>query len=204
MAFQRVGCISCLLVLILSLRPIEAQKTEAGVSSVGVEEGRKDSLLIYGEGFAFTVKEPLEWRGDIEAAQEYGANIVFFPEAAESKFADVKIRLRVTQKVDENTAADLEADREGYRREHPKVKFGELNVRHPQYGTFSELFFEPGSFYEYVSYLNPGPKYGVILSVSMSKASSAATKIELEAYEKVLGSVMIVSDSLKTIKEPGR
>jgi hypothetical protein len=199
MTFQRAGCISCLLILALALRPVEAQKTEA----VGAAEERKDALLVYGEGFAFSVKEPRGWRGDIEAAQKYGANIVFFPEAAGSRSANVTIRLRVSQKVDENTAADLEADRDTYRREHPKVQFGELRIRHPQYGTFSELFFQPSAFYEYVSYLNPGPKYGIILSVAMSKARSAATESELEAYEAVLDSVTVVSDSLDVIKRPG-
>lgn len=75
MAYQRVGCISCLLILALALRPVEAQKTEVG-ASMGAEEHRKDALLVYGEGFAFSVKEPHGWRGDIEAAQKYGANIV--------------------------------------------------------------------------------------------------------------------------------
>jgi hypothetical protein len=199
MTFQKAGCLSCFLLLALALRPVEAQETEA----VGAEEGRKDALLVYGEGFAFSVKEPRGWRGDIEAAQKYGANIVFFPEAAESRSANVTIRLRVSQKVDENTAADLEADRDAYRREHPQVQFGELRSRHLRYETFSALFYQPGTFYEYVSYLNPGPKYGIILSVAMSKVRSSATESELEAYEMVLDSVTVVSDSLDVIKRPG-
>jgi hypothetical protein len=65
------------------------------------------------------------------------------------------------------------------------------------------LFYQPGTFYEYVSYLNPGPKYGIILSVAMSKVRSSATESELEAYEMVLDSVKVVSDSLDVIKRPG-
>ncbi|MEA2562944.1 MAG: hypothetical protein QOH06_4448 [Acidobacteriota bacterium] len=197
---RAIACI--VFVLALALRPVEAQKAGVGASVGGTEE-RKDALLVYGEGFAFSVKEPWGWRGDIEAARKYGANIVFFPEAAESRSAEVTIRLRVNDKVDENTASDLEADRDSYKSEYPKVQFGKLDVRHPQYGTFSELFFQPGAFYEYVSYLNPGPKSKISISVAMSKARSAATKNELEAYEMVLGSLTVLSDSLEVIQKPG-
>lgn len=202
MAFQRVGYVSCLLILALALRPAEAQKIEVGASA-GAKGDRKDVLLVYGQGFAFSVKEPHGWKGDIEAAKKYEANIVFLPEAAESRSADVTIRLRVNPKVDENTAADLEADRSAYRQEYQKVQFGELRIRHPQYRTFSELFFQPGTFYEYVAYLNPGPKYKVTLSVAMSKARLAATESELEAYKAVLGSVRVISDSLHVIEKSG-
>jgi len=159
-------------------------------------------MLVYGDGFAFAVKEPPGWKGDCEIARKYGVNIVFLPEAAESKSADVTIRVRVNDKTDEDTAADLQADRDTYKREYPQVQFDELAVSHPQYATFSEVFFLPGSFYEYVAYVNPGPKHHLLLSVAMSKARSAATPAELEAFRKVLGSLQVLSDSLKVVK-PG-
>ena len=31
-----------------------------------------------------------------------------------------------------------------------------LDVKHPQYATYAKLFSQPGGFYQYVAYLNPG------------------------------------------------
>ena len=36
-----------------------------------------DSLLVYGEGFAFSVKEPEGWIGDTEHAGMYQANALY-------------------------------------------------------------------------------------------------------------------------------
>jgi len=35
------------------------------------------SLIVYGDGFMFSVKEPDGWNGDTDKAAEYYANIVF-------------------------------------------------------------------------------------------------------------------------------
>jgi hypothetical protein len=161
--------------------------------SLAQEKPQKDVLLISGDGFAFAVKEPPGWRGDTEAgAAKYQSNVVFFPNAAESKAADVTIRVRLNDKADENTAADLQADMDGYRKQYPRVQFGEVATRHADYATFAKLFFQPGSFYEYTAYLNPGPKHPFTLSVVMSKAKSAATPAELATYETVLKSLKVL------------
>ena len=151
-----------------------------------------DSLLVYGEGFAFGVKEPAGWRSDTEAeAAKLHANIVFFPSAG-PKAGEVSIRVRVNAKVDEDTIKDLQADMEGYRKEYPKIQFEEIPFKHAEYATFAKLFVQPGELYEYTAYLNPGPRYPFNLSVALSKEKSAATADELAAYETVLKSLKVV------------
>lgn len=153
-----------------------------------------DALLVYGEGFAFGVKEPAGWRSDTEAeAAKLHVNIVFFPGVAGPKAGEVNIRVRVNEKTDEDTIKDLQADMEGYRKEYPKIQLEEIPFKHAEYATFAKLFVQPGDFYEYTAYLNPGPQYPYTLSVALSKGKSAATPAELAAYETVLKSLKVVA-----------
>jgi hypothetical protein len=156
-------------------------------------EPQSSALLISGEGFSFMVQEPPGWKGDTDRARQYGVSVVFFPSLAASKAADVTIRVRVDEKSHENLAEDLTADLKGLRRQYPEIQSRDLEVRHPGYATFPRLFYKPGSFFEYVAYLNPGPRYPFSLEVAMSKAKSAASPGELAAFESVLKSITVLS-----------
>ena len=151
------------------------------------------ALLISGEGFSFMVQEPPGWTGDTDRARQYGVSAVFFPSLAASKAADVTIRIRVDEKSHENLAEDLAADLKGLRQQYPEIQFRDLEIKHPGYATFPRLFYQTGSFFEYVAYLNPGPQYPFSLEVAMSKAKSAASPGELAAFESVLKSITVLS-----------
>jgi hypothetical protein len=149
-----------------------------------------DSILVYGQDFVFSLKEPQGWRCTCgPEATEYGVNAILFPSAAESRARHVQIRVRVNEKVDENTAEDLNADMREYKKKYPKVEFAPLDIAHPEYRTYGKVFELPNDFYEYVAYLNPGPGSSYTLSVAMSKEKAPATSEELAAYTKVLKSL---------------
>jgi hypothetical protein len=156
-------------------------------------EPQSSALLISGEGFSFMVQEPTGWTGDTDRARQYGVSVVFFPTLPASKAADVTIRVRVDEKSHENLAEDLTADLKGLRQQYPEIQSRDLEVKHPGYATFPRLFYKPGSFFEYVAYLNPGPQYPFSLEVAMSKAKSAASPGELAAFESVLKSITVLS-----------
>ncbi|HEV7507692.1 MAG TPA: hypothetical protein VGS07_22600 [Thermoanaerobaculia bacterium] len=149
--------------------------------------------MISGDGFSFMIQEPQGWTGDTDRARQYGVSVVFFPSLAESKAADVTIRVRVDEKTNENLAEDLKADLNGLRRQYPELQSQDLDVKHPAYVTFPKLFYKPGSFFEYVTYLNPGPQFPFSVSVAMSKAKSAASPGELGAFESVVKSITVLS-----------
>ena len=151
--------------------------------------GRAESLVVYGDKWAFTVEEPAGWHGDTETAPKFQVNVVFYPGSPESRTDDVTIRVRVGKKHDENIAEDLKADMDGYRREYPKVEFENLPISHLTYPTVASVFFWKDHFFEYVAYLNPGKEFPYILSVAMSKANSRASREELAAFDKVLQSI---------------
>ena len=151
---------------------------------------KTDRLLVYGENFAFGVKEPEGWRGDTgELANSYHVNIVFVPigEAVDAK--GITIRVRVNSKVDENTIEDLKYDMAQYKKDYPKAQFGDLSISHPEYKTFAELVYVPRQFFEYVAYVNPGPRPKFTFSVAMSKKVTEATPDELKAFQTVLQSL---------------
>jgi len=150
-----------------------------------------DGLLVYGKDWGFMVAEPRGWHGDTgQLAARYQTNIVFVPEAAASRKADVTIRVRVNKKADEEIAKDMEVDMAEYKRQYPAVTFSELKVEHPKYPLVSQLFAVRGEFAEYVTYLNPGKEYPFILSVALSKAKDEASPDELAAYREVVASLV--------------
>ena len=160
-------------------------------------EPKRDSLIVYGDKFSFAVKEPTGWIGDTEAAARFDANIVFHLSSETIENAGALIRVRLSSKADENTAADLKDDMDGYRKQYPKVEFQKIAVSHPTYPVFSKLFMVPNGFYEYVVYLNPGRKVPYLFSVSMNKQKNRATPDEFAAFQQVVASISFLTTEVK-------
>ena len=152
-----------------------------------------DNLIVYGEGFGFTVKEPSGWIGDTQRAGQFQANVIFYPRGANLESSNTPIiRVLVARKVDEDTATDLAHDMKGYQAQYKDVKFKDIKVAHPTYRPFAKLFYAPGRFFEYVTYLNPGVGKPQLLSVSMNKQQSEATESEFSAYTRVIASLQLL------------
>jgi hypothetical protein len=151
-----------------------------------------DQLLVYGHNFMFGVKEPAGWTGDTTNAQSYEANVVLHEsgQASDSWFG--LIRIRVNSKVNENTSADMAEDMRGYKAQFPNVQFKDLSVANPRYVCVAKLFYIPGESYEYVTYVNPGPKKPILFSVSMNMQKSEASAKELEAYKLAIQSLTLL------------
>jgi len=151
---------------------------------------KMDRLVVYGDGFAFGVKEPEGWHGDTtENVERYGANVLFYRPGVDPGKPEGVIRVRISKKADEDTAADLKADMDGYRKQFPKVEFRELSVFHPQYRVLAKEFTVPGEFHEYVAYVNPGPRLQYIFSVALNTGATPATDAELAALRTVIASL---------------
>ena len=151
-----------------------------------------DALLVYGEGFVFSVKEPAGWVGDIEGAKNFSANIIFYPAGKLHDPTQAVIRVLIVDKMDENTQEDLSHDMNGYKNQYPGIKFKDISISHPMYRTFPKLFTVPGQFYEYVSYVNPGPNKKQMFSVSMNKQKEEATRNELAIYQQIISSLQLM------------
>lgn len=151
-----------------------------------------DSLVVYGDGFMFSAKEPQGWKGDTKNANKYGANIIFYPASQRFESATTVIRILVTAKTDENIKEDLAADMSQYRKQYAGIRFADLTIIHPTYVTFPKLFTVPGDFYEYVTYINPGPKSKLMFSVSMNKQKVEASADDLAKYQEIISSLLMM------------
>lgn len=151
-----------------------------------------DALIVYGEGFAFSVKEPSGWKGDTANANHFSANIIFYPATQTSETANTIIRVLITDKTDENINQDVEHDMGEYRAKYPKIIFRDVAASHPQYQVYPKLFTVPDSFYEYVAYVNPGPAKRLMFSVSMNKQGKDASVLELDTYRKIIASLQML------------
>jgi hypothetical protein len=151
-----------------------------------------DGLLVDGAGFRFGVREPTGWRGSTGEAQELSANVVFYREGESASNAVALFRVRLDQKMDEDIAADLGADMDGYRSQYEGVEFRDLVIKHPTYKVAAKLFTVPGQFYEYVAYVNPGRGRPWVFAVSLNKQRVEATAGELAAFRKMIASLRLL------------
>ena len=150
---------------------------------------KPDSLLIHGDNFTLSAKEPQGWKGDSTNAVFSRVNLVFYRNNENIQNAKTLIRVLVTKKTDENIAEDLNYDMEEYRKQYPKVQFKDIPMKHPGYRAYAKLFYLEKGFHEYVTYLNPGKKYPYLIAVSMTIQKTKAGKEDLQAYSFVVKSV---------------
>lgn len=151
---------------------------------------KMDQLLVYGQGFMFGVREPDGWQGNTERAASLKVNILFYPEGHRGKLAEGIIRVGIYDKSDENTAMDLQADMDSYRRKYPGVRFEDFEAPHGLYTSFPKLFYVEGDFHEYVAYVNPGASFWYMFSVSLNTGTAPASENEMAAFREVTASLL--------------
>jgi hypothetical protein len=154
-------------------------------------QNKDSSLLVFGDGFSFSIKEPPGWKGDIENAKKYDANIILYKDKAELKNGGAIVQVLAFTKQDEQTNKDLEADVASYKRDYPKAKFQDFKVKHKSYKTYSKLVFIDKKFYQYIVYINGGSKYKTGFSVAMNILNRQATQEELQSYLDIIASLTI-------------
>lgn len=166
----------------------------ADLRAAETKADEKPPLVIPGKGFSFSVRQPDGWLADEEAMKKYQASLAFSKPAEAGQEPDATIVVIARKKVNENVALSLESDKQAYREREPGVQFEPLDVKHPLYATFPQLFSKPGEFYVYTTYLNPKgfPPY---FYVAMPKKKTPATPEELAAYKEVLESLRVIPDS---------
>lgn len=157
-----------------------------------VESSKKDNLIIYGEGFIFSVKEPNGWTGDMDLAEEYDANIIFYKNIDEIKKGGAIIQVYCFGKQDEKTEKDLQADIKSYKDKYKNLKQQDFLVSHKAYKCFSKLVFVDNDFYQYIVYVNPGSKYQKGISIAMNISKRKATEQELQAFKEIISSLIML------------
>ena len=146
-------------------------------------------ITIKDPDYILTVRAPEGWQGDTEAAKPFHGKILFTPKAGSS---GAKILLSVLHKFDENTNLFLQGDIVRARKQYPNLQLADLDVKHPKYAAFTKTLSQPGQFFVYKAYLNPGSILSSALFVEMAKPKEPATPAELAAYKEIVQSLQIV------------
>ncbi len=159
-----------------------------------MKAAEKPPLVIPAKGFSFSVRQPDGWLADEQAMKKYQASLAFSKPSQTGPEPEATIVVIAKQKVNENIALSLESDKNAYRQREPNVQFEPLDVKHPFYVTFPQLFSKSGEFYVYTAYLNP-KGFKPYFSVVMPKKKAPATPEELAAYKEVLESLRVIPES---------
>jgi hypothetical protein len=178
-----------------------AAAAEVGPRAAARAPERQPLVVHLREGVSLAAAEPDGWRGDADAARHHGVHLIFFPQAPAARTARATIRVRVNPKSDEDTSGDLAAELDGYRGIYPELLAAELSAHHGTYDTVAAVLFRPGLFYEYIAYLNPGPRVPWSVTVALSKPRVPATSSELAAFEAVVRSIAVADD---VVERPAR
>lgn len=149
------------------------------------------SLMVYGENFMFTVKEPEGWIGDIEKAKQYHANIIFFKSKEDFEKGGALIQVYNFNKQDERTENDLKYDIESYQKNYPNLEQQDFSVSHKEYRCFSKLVYVENEFYQYIVYINCGSKFKSGISAAMNISKRPATEDELQAFRNIITSLIL-------------
>jgi hypothetical protein len=189
-----------MLVLVVALAGVALHAQNSSPNASNPDGSKKmDGLLVYGQGFVFSAKEPNGWHADTDKiASYYYSNLIFLPEDKLSQTAHVNIRVRVNHKETKDPSEDMQTDIAGYKTKYPKTQFSDLAVLHPKYKIAAQLFYTPNEYYEYVVYVDPGSGVDKNFSVTMSKESKPATPKEMKAFQEVLASLFWITGTVKT------
>ena len=150
-------------------------------------ETKTDVVSVKGKDYSFTVRTPDGWQADTETAKQFHGDVLFTQKADAGGGA--KILLIVQHKFDENTALLIQGDINNVRKQFPNLQLADLDVKHPRYSTFAKTVSQPGQFFQYEAYMNPGSLYPNALYAGMSKAKDPATPAELAAYKEIVQSL---------------
>lgn len=148
------------------------------------------NVLISGNGFSFTLKQPAGWICNTQKAEEYMANAILYVNEDSIKTGGALVQLSVFLKPDEFTEKDLEENISTYKNEYSNLKETNIDsIVHPTYRTYGKLEYVPDDFYQYIIYLNPGQQFKYGFSVGMNIYKRPANNEELDAIKLIVSSL---------------
>lgn len=156
-------------------------KPAAGTEIPRVEVEFKD--------FSFSARTPAGWKEDKEAARKYQVNLVFVPEGQGTQAAGAAIQVSADHKFDENVSLRIQSQVDAFRSRYPRLEVADLDVKHPEFTTYSKRIFQAGDFYQDIAYANPGSISPYVFYVSLTTRKVPPTDAETAAFRQVLESL---------------
>ena len=172
-----------LLTIILFAGLVTAAPSAAG-------EPRRHVLQVEADGLVFELREPPGWFADSTIAREFGATVVLYPETGDPHSPGTPVmRVAVARKTGGDAGASVEQALAEYRTRYRGIEIEDAAASHPRYRAYARRFCLAGRFCEYLTFVDPDPGGGFLLSVALTRPKRAATSAELEAYNRLIASV---------------
>lgn len=155
----------------------------------GQNAEKMDTLLLNGDDWVFSVKEPSGWIGTTEGAEKLPSNVYFYPDPPNDMEARPLIYIQLTDKSEENMEKVIKEDMRIFKKNHKNTKFKGIAVNHGNYNTAGKVFMVDNEFYEYVTFLNPGKEIKYQMAIIMRVYKREANAKELDAYKSTVSSI---------------
>ncbi|HET9342153.1 MAG TPA: hypothetical protein VFO25_04475 [Candidatus Eremiobacteraceae bacterium] len=153
------------------------------------------NMMVYGEGFAFWVREPDGWVGHAPSDVGVG-NASFYKSGETARNATTIIWVQVMDYDGPDVAGDLTADMGKWKTKYPNISFEDFAASNPEYKTFAKLYLIPGEDPSYAVYVDPGPAVKLYFIVSMQPIKRRAIPDEMAALEEVVASLRWMSSTV--------
>ncbi|HEY7993217.1 MAG TPA: hypothetical protein VID24_03320 [Candidatus Eremiobacteraceae bacterium] len=153
------------------------------------------NMMVYGDGFAFFVREPDGWVGHAPSDVGLG-NASFYSSTENAKTATTIISVQIMDYDGPDVEGDLTADMARWRAKYSTSTFEDLTATNPRYKTFGKLYLTPGEDPSYAVYVDPGPATKLYFIVSMEPPKRRATPDELAALDEVVTSLQLLTASV--------
>ena len=146
-----------------------------------------DAIIVYGDGWAFAIREPKGWNVDIKSGSQDGLNAVVLPKGAVYGRADNWINAIVITKAGEDLSKDLSADMSSYSKRFPGLKFEDYKPKTANYPSIGKIYVHPSGIREYLVYLNPDKNAKVFVLFTLVTQGKDFRNI-LSTYEDLTNS----------------
>lgn len=149
------------------------------------------NISIVGNGYSFSVNDPLGWVRDMRHAQNMYANVLYYPNGDSPSSQTTMILATLKKKTKDGLHAMMENEMSSYMVEKPSVKYKVMELQNPQCETNTQLAYVEDDFYHYVCYLDPGESYKHGLSLVLMVPGREATVSEMETYKEIVAQTVV-------------
>lgn len=144
-------------------------------------------MIIYGDGFSFTLSEPKLWEGNTQDASRYELNVYFVQKGYNFDNTPCLIYARVMDKGGYSIQQNLEYDMEQYRGKDKKIKFFDFNMGRLDYDYASKIYDLSNGLNDYCVYIDPGKEVPLYLIFVLS-GKKEIVKQEKETFISLIKS----------------
>lgn len=127
------------------------------VTFIGVMAGmaQKDALIIFGQGFMFSVVEPKGWRCHTDDAFRYKMNAYFCLGSKSIKRSPAIMHIAIYDKEGDTIQQSLAFDRENYRKHSKSIEFLDFPIDELAFEFAAQTFVIDDKTIDYVCFLDP-------------------------------------------------